>query len=382
VRAFVLSDLHLGPVGGAAIDEAFVSFVEWVVEGARSDTRPWRLILLGDLFDLLHVPVDVRDPLAALEAVAAEHSSALAALGAAAVGGIAVDLIPGNHDSELVDRGLQDRLRTLVAEAAGIGTARLRQNFRVRPWFLLVPGLLYAEHGSQYHALNAVADPLAPLGRWSRRMPPGAVLDLRVHQNQCEGRIRALSCLLPPVLGALAHHGTRNVATMTSLDACAQEAGVSPQALANLRGLAENSSFALLRNTFAAALGRARYVESRQQHAAVAIHRILEQERQAVPVYVFGHTHRLAHSVLEANGEQLLWYNGGAWTAGSYGFVDVDARADAVVPRLCRWDPAERAVLATSDTLAASAVAQGEAGAPTARVCRSGDRSADPVATP
>ena len=196
MRAIVLSDLHLGATAGAT-DDAFVSFLEWLAERAHSDAEPWRLILLGDFLDLLHAPAGVGDPLAALDAVAAQHMSVLAALGAAAADGIVVDLIPGNHDSELADPDLQERLRALVADAAGTSASLLRPTFRVRPWFLLVPGLLYAEHGSQYHALNAVADPLSPFGRWSRRLPPGAVLDLFFRRAEHGGRARALPRLTP-----------------------------------------------------------------------------------------------------------------------------------------------------------------------------------------
>ena len=381
MRAIVLSDLHLGATAGAT-DDAFVSFLEWLAERAHSDTEPWRLILLGDVLDLLHAPAGVGDPLAALDAVAAQHMSALAALGAAAADGIAVDLIPGNHDSELADPDLQERLRALVADAAGTSASLLRPTFRVRPWFLLVPGLLYAEHGSQYHALNAVADPLSPFGRWSRRLPPGAVLDLFFRRAEHSGRARALPRVVPAMLRALARRGRTGAATVASLHTFAPEAGLSPDALAGLRGLAEDSWVALLRNACAAALGRAGHVESRQQQAALAVHQILAQEAQPAPVYVFGHTHRVAHRALDANSARLLWFNGGAWADGSYGFVEVEGRADGVVARLCHWDPAARSTLTLSDPLLAQpSVAQ--EGAPTTRGVRSaGNRSADAVATP
>jgi UDP-2,3-diacylglucosamine pyrophosphatase LpxH len=339
VRAIVLSDLHLGATTGTATDDAFVSFLQWLTERAHPDAEPWRLVLLGDLLDLLHLPACTRDPRVALDAVAARHQSALAALGAAAAHGVVVDLVPGNHDSELLDPDLQERLRALVAAAAGTSAARLLPTFRVRPWFLLVPGLLYAEHGSQYHALNAVADPLAPFGRWSRRLPPGAVLDLFFGGAEQGARARALPHLLPAALRAHAGRRATDAATAASLHACGQESGLSPGALAALRGLADDSSGALLRSVYAAVLGRAGHVESRQQRAAVAVHQILARERQPVPVYVFGHTHRVAQRVLHADGTQLLWFNGGAWADGSYGFVEVDGRAEGVVARLCQWEP-------------------------------------------
>ena len=380
MRAVVLSDLHLGATAGTATDDAFVSFLEWLAERACPDAGPLRLILLGDLLDLLHAPAGVHDPLAALDAVAARHRSALAGLGAAAARGIVVDLIPGNHDSELVDPDLQERLRALVAHAADTSAALLRPTFRVRPWFLLVPGLLYAEHGSQYHALNAVGDPLAPCGRWSPRLPPGAVLDLFGPATH-GGRARALPRLVPAALRALARRGRTDAATVASLHACAQEVGLTSDAVADLRGLAEDSSVALLRNACAAVLGRGGHVESRQQQAAVAVHKILAHEGQPVPVYVFGHTHRVAHCALHTDGARLLWFNGGAWTDGSYGFVEVDGRADGVVVRLCRWDPVAQSALTLSDPFLAPPSDAQEL-APTTTGRSAGSRSADPAATP
>jgi hypothetical protein len=100
-----------------------------------------------------------------------------------------------------------------------------------------------------------------------------------------------------------------------------------------------------------------------------------------VPVYVFGHTHRIAYRALHVKGARLLWFNGGAWADGSYGFVEVDGRVDGVVARLCQWDPVTRSAHALSDPLLAPpSVAQERAA--TTRFRSAGNRSADPVASP
>jgi UDP-2,3-diacylglucosamine pyrophosphatase LpxH len=380
VRAVVLSDLHLGSTAGTATDDAFISFVEWLTEGARREPGPWRLVLLGDLLDLPHAPVSAHDPLTALDAVVARHRPALAALGVAAANGVVVDIVPGNHDSELVEPDLQERLRALVADAAGTSPARLRSSFRVRPWFLLVPGLLYAEHGSQYHALNAVSDPLAPFGRWSGRPPLGAVLDGISSETDHGARARALPRVSPAALRALAQRG-RTDASDASLHACARDAGLSGEALAALRSLADDSWAALLRNVRAAVLGRAAYVESRQQDAVIAIHEILAQEGKSVPVYVFGHTHHAGHRAIDSDGARLLWFNTGAWVNAGYGFLEVNERPDRVVARLSRWDPVARSALAVSGPpLSRSGIAQDRA--PTTRARNAGSMSVDPVSSP
>lgn len=359
MKTIVVSDFHLDTANGttsngAATDEALVSFLEWLTARAHTEQAPWRLIVLGDFLDLLHAPMDLSDPLVALQAVAAEHRPALAALGAAAADGIQIDLVPGNHDSELVDPDLHEQLCALVCEAAGISATRLQSNFHIRPWFLLVPGFFYAEHGSQYHSLNAVVDPLAPFGRWSRRLPPGGVLDLGLHGKSDDARARTLLRIVPAVLRAAASRWI-DTAPMASLQAFAQDTGLSPGALASLRDLAEDSPIALARNLSAALRGHRNYVEARQQHAAVAVDQILKQERKAVPLYLFGHTHTVSHCALRAGGsQQLLWLNPGAWADGTYAFAELEDRSDGVVARLWQWDSSARCPRTLSDPLLCS----------------------------
>lgn len=75
MRAIVLSDLHLGATVDNATDDAFASFLEWLAERARPDAGPLRLVLLGDLLELLHPLPGVNDPLAALDAVATRRAT-------------------------------------------------------------------------------------------------------------------------------------------------------------------------------------------------------------------------------------------------------------------------------------------------------------------
>jgi hypothetical protein len=118
-------------------------------------------------------------------------------------------------------------------------------------------------------------------------------------------------------------------------------------------------------------------VGSRQQRAAIAINQILDQEGQAVPVYLFGHTHRVAHRPLPAGDERLQWLNTGAWADGSYSFAEVEDQIDGVVARLRQWDTTRGQAVAIGDPLLV--VQERE---PTTRARNAGNRSAEAAATP
>lgn len=376
MNVVVVSDLHLGAATAQPADEAaFVSFLAWLVERSGDAVAPLRLVVLGDLLDLLHASAAGGGVVAALGRVASRHRAALAALGAAADAGVAIDVVPGNHDSELLEPDVQGCLRRLIAAAAHVKPERLESRLRFQPWFVLMPGLLYAEHGSQYHPLNAIADPLRPYGRWSGRLPLGAVLDLYLSGTEGVARAAAGVRLLPAALRSLARRDRPGAASALSLAARARETGLDVDTLAALRGLAQDSAAALLRS--AAARDGAGLVEVKQQHASRAVQKLLAGVGKAVPVFVFGHTHRAAHAVLDAGELPLHWLNSGAWAGGAYGFVEVSGRPGGVSAGLRRWDPAARTA---SGTRLPSAARQERPPADRARGVGTG--SAVPVARP
>lgn len=149
----LVSDLHMAAAGGPdadplADDTAITATLEWF---AAELAQPTRLVILGDLLDFVLAPPHLRpgaaaDDLAAakLEAIAASHPRVFAALGAFAAAGHSLEIVPGNHDVELVRPAIQARLRTLLS---GIPVA-------FHPWLLHVPGVLYAEHGQQHTLAN------------------------------------------------------------------------------------------------------------------------------------------------------------------------------------------------------------------------------------
>lgn len=153
-RWIVVSDVHLDVVpsrrdgaGGLA------TFLGELAETEGTDTT---LVLLGDVFELL-APVrrDEAVGLARLSAVLEANPHVVAGLRRCVLAGIAVVVVPGNHDIDLVRPGLVAHLR---ARVGGVGDAGLR----VQPWHYAVAGVLYAEHGNQHHDLNRFPHVLAP----------------------------------------------------------------------------------------------------------------------------------------------------------------------------------------------------------------------------
>jgi UDP-2,3-diacylglucosamine pyrophosphatase LpxH len=175
----VVSDLHLAAgyderTGTYSRNEDFFydgSFARFLAH-LQASGRPWRLVLLGDVFDFLQVELgppptaeqelDVSEAttLAKFERIARGHPEFFAALGRFAAAGFPVDVVPGNHDVELVRPGTQRRFVELVVEASGRPEAA--GAFSFHPWLIFIPGVLYAEHGHQYDDVNSFLTQLEP----------------------------------------------------------------------------------------------------------------------------------------------------------------------------------------------------------------------------
>jgi UDP-2,3-diacylglucosamine pyrophosphatase LpxH len=153
-------------------DDAFARFLAYLRARAESEGRRWRLVILGDFFDFLQV--DQFEPaggepavdtsagatMAKLARIARGHRELFAALGAFAAAGFPVDIVPGNHDVELVRPSVQRRLVDLICGACRQPEAAASIHFH--PWIYYVPGVLYAEHGHQYDDVNSFQFQLRP----------------------------------------------------------------------------------------------------------------------------------------------------------------------------------------------------------------------------
>ena len=362
VNTIVVSDFHIGlapPPSAASTDDGFsteralITFLNWLAARAQMDAQPWRLVILGDFLDLWDVPArasprdtashatDLASAESALEGIAAAHPGALDALAAYAGAGNPVAIVPGNHDSELLDPYIQHRF----SELAGWNGRTPRLSFH--PWFFLLPGVVYAEHGSQYHAINAVPNPLAPSGRWSSEQPLAAFLSPRPR----------LATALVSQLGRRALSARRRSrvdGAEAALARRAVETGLTPEALAALSRLSRGSATEIMRNAVTGLTGGRSRVPALQEAAAAAIHDLLLAEQKEVPFYIFGHTHRPAWTMVPATGSTLHCFNTGSWSTVPrpptgerpvyrYTFVEIRRDHDTVAATLRLWDTEELA---------------------------------------
>jgi UDP-2,3-diacylglucosamine pyrophosphatase LpxH len=177
----VVSDVHLGEdlLPGAsgrtsrdvALAEAALADFARHLTRSRMDGRPWRLVVNGDMIDLMVVP-DARGhyPFARTAAVAKEridqvvshHRAVFAALARFVAAGNRLDVLAGNHDLELVWPEVAAHLGERIAALAPAGAKSIAERIAVRPWFVYEPGLAWIEHGQQYDATCSQEMHLSP----------------------------------------------------------------------------------------------------------------------------------------------------------------------------------------------------------------------------
>lgn len=189
----VVSDLHLSqgrhPTTGCLspkedflFDDEFCALLDDRRSGSRWSDHHWKLILNGDIMDLLQVTEIPNPPLAGLSfskyglkagpaesvwklhRVIAGHPGVFQSL-ARFASRFPVIVVAGNHDVEWffpqVREALISHLESIIEPEV---RQRLRENIEFREWFYL-DAIVYAEHGHQYDSLNSfqyILDPRLP----------------------------------------------------------------------------------------------------------------------------------------------------------------------------------------------------------------------------
>lgn len=368
----VVSDLHLGAGRAAsahrgdlpepfAHDLAFAHWLDVLREQALVDGGNHWLLLLGDLFDFPRVRSlhKVQAPLQSIDEsaigklnrIAAGHPDVFAALRRWLASGLLIDIVPGNHDFELMRTAVHEHLGRLLAPPGGMEP--VSGKLKVFPWIYYVPGLLYAEHGQQYHDLNSFPalvelETEAPARRY---LPPGAALDtfalavtgklgpevdspdsitrlLRniLHQGPggvvrvIPGFVRLLAALgVDLVARRLPQHRIRRDRYRSvTLAAQAATTGNPVRVLAEIDRLAETTANGLPGRVVRAGLPGRHAADERPPadymvRAASRILGILDEAKMGTPFYVFGHSHRPMQVALDVDGSSAFYINGGAW---------------------------------------------------------------------
>lgn len=379
----IISDLHLAagsdPVSGQrdpmdsfVQDTAFAHWLDHVREGSATSGGSHRLLLLGDFFDFPRVRLSGADgassegaeaqAIAKLDRIAAGHPAVFAALGRWLGAGNPLDLVPGNHDVELMRSAVHRHLSGLLARAADL--AQFDPGLNVSPWIYHVPGVLYAEHGQQYHDLNSF-----PALVWldgqdaARDMPLGAAVDTfaqrvtaklgpavdapdsiaRLLRNVARTGPRGAARVAPDMVRLAAvvgrhlitrwlprHHSRRERYRIAVLPGQAKETGIPVETLARIDRLAESTANRLPARVAAASwrqLGRrpasgtsgTRLAADYLVRAATEIHRLLDDAGAGTAFYVFGHSHRAGQQALGVGPSAAVYLNSGTWAGQAAG---------------------------------------------------------------
>lgn len=385
----IVSDLHLSRhcdpdhADHALHDAGFARFLDHVRRRAAERGGQWRLVILGDLVDLPYAGASTAEAAAELTRVAAGHPRFVAAVGGFLAAGLQVDVVAGNHDVGLLRTGVRERLAELLRP--GGGDAGRPAGVAFHPWIFHVPGVLYAEHGSQYHDITAVPA-LLGLDETEDRRPSGQPLVAELERyrsglRERRARSRGLAALAGVGQESLRYAGilARQALALSgpelarrreryhavALPRYAAQVRIAHDALVGIDALTAASAWSIgarlvrtwvtgpsaraARNLLASrGRRRGRFWQPADQavylrRAWPAIHRVLGAAGQSVPFYVFGHTH-LAEALPLADGT-ARYLNTGTWRAstgpsapGTFVEITGEPGASGPVARLLRWN--------------------------------------------
>lgn len=413
----ILSDLHLA--GGPSLasgktnthelfvsDQAFAHFGETLIARRSPENQPGRLLFLGDFLDFLHAHADPPGKkytldidsseaaaLHALERIFSGHPVFFEALNRLAAAGFQIDLVPGNHDIDLMRPAVQSRFTDLLSAAGG--QANIASNVHFFPWIYTIPGILYAEHGNQYHEINSFPTLLMPYHHRhpeNLELPLGSYFDKLIYHlvervgggdKTISSPIRYLAgkffrrpsklvLALPEILQFIgvafriaAYRSSPNCASKRrtyqaeTLPRVAGSLGLSPETVRSLDRLTAapnlRMAFRLLRKNRSPA-GQADHGSYLFQ-AAQSIHQVLRSEGVSVPYYVFGHSHDTARLPIPSSDGPSAWYlNTGTWaeapfssaavTRNSFPFIQVvkELNSQGSTATLLLWNESRRLI--------------------------------------
>lgn len=301
---WIISDLHLD---GSRTDprgttQAFASYLQ--SEVATSGTKDRHLALLGDTFELLNTDEPASAQLTRIER---QHRDAFTALASCVGAGVTVHVVCGNHDAALAERETFNTLGSLLRAEPG------DQRLRLHPWFLYMPGLLYAEHGHQHHDLNRISE--LPVSGWAVRRPESPPLQLWADSEGVGGARRIKRVAAAVIRSSRAERSMASLSADRGVQQAATAFGLPQGAVAELvvasRFRVIQSGVRALLRVSGRMLGFTR-PGGFLHRAARRVDGILSSHGLGVPAYVFGHTHCAERQAIRPG---VVYANAGTWTS-------------------------------------------------------------------
>jgi hypothetical protein len=344
MRWLFVSDAHLDiKPQSRPTSAALAEFLGHVADDSRRSTT--RLVLLGDMFELLG-PTGGGEAAAVerLNALAVGRSEVFAALRGCIEAGVSIDVVPGNHDLDLVRPSVAGRLRALL----GLGDDDER--VRVSPWLYVVPGVLYAEHGNQHHDLNRfprILDPYSLDRHDELHTPPLATRDRLVATNQFTRRRHAAALVRSLAATYWGERVARRHSYRERVRTYARSLGLDPVLVTELERLSHVRPIRTIRRIAGRFLGeRLVPADAYLLRAARSVHLVTSARQAATPLYIFGHTHIARDVPLDGSARYL---NCGTWSTSLHGddpvaadplrfpFIEVVSDHHGVRAALCWW---------------------------------------------
>ena len=334
-QVVVVSDLHMGAGDDRELftgDREFVGFCHHLAERPPQQPGSRRLVVLGDFLELLGVRAGIESrrsstppiALARLERIANAHAEVFAALGQLVRRGWQLDIVVGNHDIELVRPVVQDRVRGLLGgDPAGL--------VRFHPWILHVPGILYAEHGHQYHDINWFKQLVWAAGKLAAdpvTHPPAAYLG----ERRLASIFEAAREVALRVLGV--HDPRRRCYRREALGNLSAGLGLDAELLREIDLLPEVATGTMLLRLALQAPRVHRSSPPYLYEAAENVHAVLQRAGVGCAFYAFGHSHIAERRPLPPAGTVATYLNAGTWcreVRGSLRFAAEDSQRTYVV---------------------------------------------------
>lgn len=238
-HVLVISDIHLGEdilVEGPEVLHTYIRALNGTLMGFlaahrdyREDGRPWHLVINGDLFDFLKMPLakaeaaHVRpgsevEALRKLDRIVRIHRPFFMALAQFLLAGHKATLIEGNHDAEFFFEAVRQSLRQHVVRLAAshlrrtglppTASEQAGERLLYSSWFVAEVGYYHIEHGHQYDRFSSFEHKLAPLEAASASDAAERILTSPMSHR-----------LLPQVAELLGNFSTHGITELRPLDA-------------------------------------------------------------------------------------------------------------------------------------------------------------------